>query len=115
MRALAETSPRSPVVWALVTSLLVYAAIAVSHHWWPSAVMAPIVAGLLWRRHRRARFTAYVFFTVLAIRGALVGVWALSIYAVAVIGLLQTRAAAGAWPRLLPGRLRDGDDRMRRS
>ena len=115
MAPMAGTSPRSPVVWALVTSLLVYGVIAATRRWWPSAVMAPIVAALLWRQHRRARFTAYVFLTVLAIRGALVGVWALTVYAVVVIALLQTPAAARVWPRLRPGRLRGGDDRMRRS
>jgi len=54
------------VVIALVSSLLVYAGIAVARHWWPSALMAPLLAVLLWRRHRRARFSAYVFFSVLA-------------------------------------------------
>ena len=111
---------RSTVVAAvLVASLLVYAALAVAHRWWPSAVMAPLLAWLLWRRHRRARFTAYVFFSVLAVRGALTGVWALPAYALAAVGLLQTPAARGAWPRLRPGRVRASagdpgpDDRMR--
>jgi hypothetical protein len=109
----------SLVVVALVISLLVYAGVAVACRWWPSAVVAPLVAALLWRRHRRARFTAYVFFSVLAARGALTGVWALPVYALAAVGLLQTSAARAAWPRLTPGRARDGgparDDRMRRS
>jgi hypothetical protein len=111
---------RSTVVAALLpTSLLVYAAVAVAYRWWPSAVMAPLVALLLWRRHRRARFTAYVFFSVLAVRGALTGVWALPAYALVAVGLLQTPAARGAWPRLRPGRVRapaddlEPDDRMR--
>ena len=102
------------VAVALVASLLVYAGIAVVRHWWPSAAVAPVLAILLWRGHRRARFTAYVFFSVLAARGALTGVWALPAYALAAVGLLQTPAARGAWPRLRLGAVRGGD-RMRRS
>ena len=110
------------VAVALVASLLVYAVIAVTRRWWPSAAMAPLLAVLLWRRHRRARFTAYVFFSVLAARGSLTGVWARPAYALAAVGLLQTSAARAAWPRLQPGRVRGGiapadepgrDDRMR--
>jgi len=112
-------SRSTAVAAVLVASLLVYAAVAVVYRWWPSAVMAPLLAGLLWRRHRRARFTAYVFFSVLAVRGALTGVWALPAYALAAVGLLQTPAARGAWPRLRAGRVRASagdpgpDDRMR--
>ena len=106
-------------VVALATSLLVYAGIAAAWHWWPSALMAPLVAALLWRRHPRARFTAYVFFSVLAARGALTGVWALPIYALAAVGMLQTASARAAWPRLTPAWRGRGDapargDRMRR-
>jgi len=106
------------VVIALVSSLLVYAGIAVARHWWPSALMAPLLAVLLWRRHRRARFSAYVFFSVLAARGALTGVWALPVYALAVVGVLQTASARAAWPRLTPAWRARGDapargDRMR--
>jgi hypothetical protein len=108
----------SLVVVALVASLLVYAAVAVTRHWWPSAVVAPLVAALLWRRHPRARFTAYVFFSVLAARGALTGVWTLPIYALAAVGVLQTASARAAWPRLTPAWRGRGDapargDRMR--
>jgi hypothetical protein len=107
---------------ALVASLVVYAVVAVTRHWWPSAAVAPLLAVLLWRRHRRARFTAYVFFSVLAARGLLTGLWGLPAYAVAAVGLLQTPAAFAAWPRLQPGRVRGTaasdddpgrDDRMR--
>ena len=56
--------------------------------------MAPLLAALLWRRHRRARFSAYVFFSVLAARGALTGVWALPVYALVAIGVLQTARPA---------------------
>src|SRR5437764_15464691 len=92
----------SLVVVVLVTSLLVYSGVAITRHWWPSGVMAPLLAVLLWRRHRRARFSAYVFFSVLAARGALTGVWALPVYALAVVGVLQTASARAAWPRLTP-------------
>ena len=102
----------SLVVVVLVTSLLVYSGVAITRHWWPSALAAPLVAALLWRRHRRARFSAYVFFSVLAARGAITHVWALPLYALAAVGLMQTSAARVAWPRLTPGRARD--DRMRR-
>lgn len=99
----------------LVASLVAYAAVAISHHWWPSVITAPIVAALLWWRHPRARFAAYIFFTVLAIRGALSGVWALPAYSAVALALMQTPAARRAWPRLVPGRVRSGDDRMRPS
>jgi hypothetical protein len=115
MAVLVETSHRSAVVWALVASLLVYAAIAATRHWWPSTITAPIVAGLLWWRHPRARFVAYIFFSVLALRGAISGVWALTAYAAVAVALMQTAAARRAWRRLVPGRLRGHDDRMRPS
>src|SRR5258708_8278551 len=93
----------SLVVVVLVTSLLVYSGVAITRHWWPSAVVAPLVAGLLWRRHRRARFSAYVFFSVLAARGAITHVWPLPLYALAAVGLMQSSPAARPWPRLPPG------------
>jgi hypothetical protein len=101
------------VVWAIVASLVVYAVIAAGQHWWPSAVVAPVVAGLLWHRHPRARFATYIFLTVLAIRGAVSGVWALPLYAGVTVALMQTLGARRAWPRLVAGRLRGADDRMR--
>jgi hypothetical protein len=100
----------------LVASLLVYCGAAITRHWWPSAVIAPLVAALLWRRHRRARFTAYVFFSVMAFRGALTREWGLIAYALAAVALMQAPAAARAWPRLSPGRGRGDrtarDDRI---
>jgi hypothetical protein len=102
------TAARPAIVWTLVGSLAVYTVVAVARGWWPSVVVAPIVAATLWRRYRRARFTAYVFFTVLAIRGALTGVWLLPLYAAAAIVLMQTASARRAWPRLVPGRIRGG-------
>jgi hypothetical protein len=109
------TSPRPVVTWALVASLVVYAVLAARGGWWLSAVAAPIAAVLLWRRHPRARFAAYVFFTAVAFRGAVSGSWALPAYAVAAVALMQTRDARRTWPRLVAGRRRGDDDRMRRS
>jgi hypothetical protein len=102
-------------VWTLVASLAAYAAFAATRHWWISVMAASVVATLLWWPHRRARFGAYIFFTVLAIRGAVAGIWALPTYAVLALAVMQTHAARRAWPRLVPGRLRGGGDRMRRS
>jgi hypothetical protein len=95
----------------LVVSLLVYSGFAVARSWWPAAVIAPLLAALLWRRHRRARFAAYVFFSVMAVRGAVTREWAIVVYAAAAVALMQLPAARAAWPRLTPGR--GGNDRMR--
>jgi hypothetical protein len=111
----ARDPARSIVVCTIAGSLLVYAAIAAREHRWGSAVAAGIVAALLSWSHRRARFAAYVFFTALAVRGALAGIWALPLYAGLALAAMQTAAAQRAWPRLVPGRLVGGDDRMRRS
>jgi hypothetical protein len=106
---------RSAVVSAIAGSLLVYAALAGRVQHWGSALAAVIVAGLLGASHRRARFAAYVFFSALAIRGAVAGTWAVAVYAVIVLAVMQTAPARRAWPRLVRGRLAGGDDRMRRS
>jgi hypothetical protein len=108
-------SPRPAVAWALVASLVAYAALAATRQWWLSAVAAPVVAVLLWRRHPRARFAAYVLLTVVAFRGAVAGSWGLPAYAAVAVALMQTRAARRMWPRLVAGRPRGDDDRMRRS
>jgi hypothetical protein len=42
--------------------------------WRPFTLIAPVIAGLLWAGHRRARFAAYIFFSVLAARGAIGGI-----------------------------------------
>ena len=78
--------------------------LALLQHWWLSAAVAPVVAWLLWRRHARARFTAYVFLSVLTARGALIASWLLVVFALAVIGALQLPAARRVWPRLTRGR-----------
>lgn len=91
-------------VVALPLALLAYAVVALALGWWPSAVIAPIVAWLLWRRHPRARFTTYIFLSVLAARALLIASWPLALFALAAIGALQLPAARRAWPRLTRGR-----------
>jgi len=80
--------------------LVAYSAVAVALGWWPSAAVAPLVAWLLWRRHARARFTAYVFFSVMTARAVLIASWPLALFALGAIGALQLPAARRAWPRL---------------
>jgi hypothetical protein len=94
------------VIVVLVAALVVYAAWAVAGHRWVSALAAPVVAGLLALRHARARFSAYVFFSVIALRGLVVGVWPLVAFAAVGILVLQTPPARRAWPRLTGGRTR---------
>lgn len=106
---------RSVVVGAIVGSVVGYAAIAAYQQRWVSTLAASVVAGLLGWSHRRARFAAYIFFTALALRGAVTGVWALPIYGGIVLAAMQTAPARRAWPRLVRGRLLGGDGRMRRS
>jgi len=84
--------------------LVAYSAVAVALGWWQSAAVAPLVAWLLWRRHARARFTAYVFFSVMTARAVLIASWPLALFALGAIGALQLPAARRAWPRLTRGR-----------
>ena len=90
------------VVAALV--LFAYTAVALSLRWWPSAIVAPLVAWLLWRRHRRARFTAYIFFSVMLARALVSASWPLAAFALGAIGALQLPPARRAWPPLTRGR-----------
>jgi hypothetical protein len=91
---------------ALPVVLVAYAVVALVEGWWLSAVVAPAVAWLLWRRHARARFTAYVFLSVLAVRALVIASWPLALFALGAIGALQLPAARRAWPRLTRGRVR---------
>ena len=88
----------------LPVALLAYAVVALTQGWWLSAAVAPVVAWLLWRRHPRARFAAYIFLSVLAARALITGAWPLLVFALAAIGVLQLPAAQRAWPRLTRGR-----------
>ncbi len=63
---------------------------------------APYVAVLLWRRHPRARFAAYVFLTHEAARGLHFGHWDAAAPAAAWIGLLQLPVARRWAPSLRP-------------
>jgi hypothetical protein len=94
------------VVVAIVGGLLVYAALALAAHRFLSGLAAPVVAALLGIRHPRARFSAYVFFTALAVRGLAAGAWPLLLFAGAGILVLQLPAARRAWPRLVAGTTR---------
>ena len=85
-------------------ALLAYTLVAIALGWWPSALVAPCVAWLLWRRHPRARFAAYIFLSVLTARGLLSHTWPLAAFAIAAILALQLPAAHRAWPRLTWGR-----------
>jgi len=67
-----------------------------------AAAFAPLLALLLWTRHRRARFAAYVFFSGVAIRGLVTGAWPSVLFAVVSVALMQTPPALRAWPRLRP-------------
>lgn len=85
----------------LPLSLLAYAVVALGfRRWWISGAVAPLVAWLLWRRHGRARFSAYVLLSALAWRGLLMGSWGTLAYALAAISVLQTPAALALWPRV---------------
>ncbi len=85
----------------LVLGLLAYAAGALGVlRWWVSGLAAPAVAALLALRHRRARFAAYVFLSVVAGRALAAGLWPLALAAAAAVLLLQTPAAVRMWPRL---------------
>jgi hypothetical protein len=63
---------------------------------------APYVAALLWRRHPRARFAAYVFLTHEAARGLHFGNWAAAAVAAAWIAVLQLPAARRWAPPVRP-------------
>ena len=90
----------------LTASLVVYAVIAVlAARWWFSGAVAPFIAALLWWRHPRARFAAYIFFTMLAARGLIRDAWPLSVFALAAVVLMQTSAARREWPRVRGDRM----------
>ena len=100
----------------LVTALLPLACVAYAvaalawRHSWISAVAGAVIALFLWARHPRARFAAYIFFSAMAIRGALTAAWGTLAFAAIAVLVMQTAPARAAWPRLRPGRVRS--DRM---
>ncbi len=88
---------------ALAAGLLAYAVLALAvERWWISGLAAPAVAALLVLRHRRARFSAYVFLSVATMRGLVHGVWPVAAGAAGAILLLQAPPARRLWPRLPP-------------
>lgn len=103
-RAIAEAPPRDRViVVALLVGLVAYAVVALLARRWVTGLAAPIVAVLLAVRHPRARFSAYVFLSVVALRGLVAGAWPLVAFGCAGVLVLQTPAARRAWPRLVAG------------
>lgn len=67
---------------------------------------APYVAWLVWHRHPRARFAAYVFLTHEAVRGLHLGRWEAVAAAGLWVLLLQLPAARGWLPSLRPAAMR---------
>jgi hypothetical protein len=75
-------------------------------NWVAYGLAAPYVAVLLWRRHPRARFAAYLFPTHELVRGLHFGQWDAVVLAGIAVLLLQRRAARAWVPRLRPGAIR---------
>ena len=104
-----ESSASRAVAILLPVALVLYAiATLVLQHRWLSPAAAVLVAALLWRRYRRARFSAYIFFTAVGVRGLLTHVWPLAAFAAAAIAVLQLPAARRVWPSV-PGPRGNGD------
>jgi hypothetical protein len=105
---------------ALVVGLVVYAVVALAvRQWWVSGLAALGTAALLWRRHRRARFAAYVLLSLIVLRALVSGFWLLAALGATGVLVLQSPGARQAWPRLRPrwrrGRATsDGGDTMAR-
>jgi hypothetical protein len=105
------STPRSVVgerlvLVTLVGGLVGYAVLALLAHRFVSGIAAPIVAVLLAIRHPRARFSAYIFFSAIGVRGLIAGSWPVVAFAAAGILALQLPAARRAWPRLRAGATR---------
>ncbi len=107
-RPLRSTPPARPgIAVILPAALVVYAALALGvARWWISGLAAPAIGLLLWRLHPRARFAAYIFFSVVALRGLATRRWGALAFALAAVALMQTPSARRAWPRLRRGRTR---------
>ena len=106
----ASSSAERLTVVALAGGLVLYAAFALLAHRWISGLVAPLVAALLIARHPRARFSAYVFFSALALRALVAGAWPLALFGGAAIVVMQTPPAVRAWPRVVAGRSRAAPD-----
>jgi hypothetical protein len=108
IRALAAWLGLAPLLRGLSLAGLRFANFTPDHPWNYAAygVAAPYVAWLVWRRHARARFAAYVFLTHEAVRGAHGRHWAAVALAVLWVALLQTRPARQWVPTLDPAAIR---------
>ena len=96
---------------AVPLALVVYAVVvAFVLQRWISAIAAVFVAALLWQRHRRARFAAYIFLSAVTARAVMTHVWTIAVFAIVMIAVLQLPSARRAWPSLLSGRI--NGDRM---
>ncbi len=89
-------SPR-PVVLILPVGLLAYSGAALARHWWLAGLAAPVVAALLWYRHPRARFSAYVLLSVIVVRGLLTHAWLVTAFGVGMLLAMQLPSARTAW------------------
>ncbi|MBI3827473.1 MAG: hypothetical protein HY294_15880 [Candidatus Rokubacteria bacterium] len=89
---------RPLVVTLLPVALLAYSGAALATRWWISGLAAPVVAGLLWYRHPRARFSAYVLLSVIALRGLVLREWLVVGFGVASILVMLLPSARAAWP-----------------
>ena len=95
---------RSVIGAILAVALLGYAGVALGWtRWWISGAAAPGIAWLLWFRHPRARFAAYLFFSAVALRGLATRAWASVLFAAIAIAVMQLPSARQEWPRLRPG------------
>ncbi|OLC37219.1 MAG: hypothetical protein AUH81_06650 [Candidatus Rokubacteria bacterium 13_1_40CM_4_69_5] len=89
------------IILTFVVALVAYAAFALlAARWWISGLAAPLVALLLATRQARARFSAYVFFSVVGVRTAITGHWGSTLFALGAIVLMESPAALRVWPRL---------------
>jgi hypothetical protein len=76
-----------------------------SRHPWDGFVyflIAPVVGTLMWRRHERARFSAYVFLSCEILRATRIHSWTLGLLSVAAILYLQLPAARRFHPMVDP-------------
>jgi hypothetical protein len=95
---------RPLIAMILALALLGYAGVGRGWaDWWISGAAAPGIAWLLWSRHPRARFAAYLFFSAVALRGLAAGAWEGVLFAASAVVLLQLPSARRVWPRLRPG------------
>ena len=98
-RAERESRALRVIAVAVPLALAFYAIVAVVvMHRGISAAAAALAAVLLWRRHRRARFSAYIFLSAVAARGLFTHAWPVAGFAAAAIAVLQLPAARRAWP-----------------